>query len=160
MINENELKLLISLLNQVDKFGLDTFHSLCKKVRIGDIDFEFVLNIAEKTNLNKKSNNIDNLLNQQDDDRKTLILAVLNALQKRRFTLARTTSFFNEKNIKIPNATKKNELYTNLVNELVKLDSASLSKLVISIDDSIGNSFKNDPQRSLEAWSKVIMKEK
>lgn len=160
MINENELKLLISILNQVDKFGLDTFQSLCNKVNIGDIDLEFILKLAEQRSLQTNRNDINKLLEQQDDDRKQLISNVLNTLQSRKLTLAKSISLLSEKNINIPKITKKSELYVSLVNELTKLDSRSLFNLTSSINDTVEKSLPDDPKRSLEAWSNVIMKKR
>ncbi|TQP77018.1 hypothetical protein, partial [Vibrio cholerae] len=60
MINDRELKLLISLLKEIDKYGLDTFDSLREKIKISNsIDLDFISSLYRKLQVRVPRKSID-----------------------------------------------------------------------------------------------------
>lgn len=165
MINENEIKLLLAILSQVDKYGIDTFKSLSKKVSIDGVDIELLHEIAKQRRRppSTTKQNYYDLINQQNNEKRPLILDIIEQLNnKKGLSLAKVASLLHEENIFLPKVSKKNDLYIHLISELAKLDYKILLEVKSNIINSISakTSNKDSVDRSLEGWSNIIMKKK
>lgn len=165
MINENEIKLLLAILTQVDKYGIDTFKSLSKKVSIDGVDIELFHEVAKQKRSKTPPPTLHyyDFINLQSDEKRPLILDIIEQLNnKKNLSLSKMSSILHEENIFLPKVTKKNDLYINLIVELAKLDQNTLLETKANIINSISSkiSYKDSVDRSLEGWSDIIMKKK
>ncbi|MEZ8541921.1 hypothetical protein AB6C74_03700 [Vibrio splendidus] len=161
MMTDNELKLLIALLKNVDKYGLQTFLSLKEKVtKQADLDFNFLEKVArEKSNNFKHKVNykveVEKYLNGIDINKKLAVNDLINSFQSksRIKNLSEVSSYFN----RLGFSDKKISSWQEGMFILVK--GLSKHKFDLNYIAEIQNEFESqlDDDRSLERWSEIIL---
>lgn len=161
MMNDKELKLLIALLRNIDKHGMDTFLSLSKKIKSSDIPcFDFVKeehmdlihrNAKLKVDYNDKSMRV---LSGFESEYKNAVVSLIKLIKSKDKikNLSAFTSFLNLNGIRIKKVASWDAGIYSLMLILKVKDTNFIRNLVFE-----DISEKND-DRSLESWSEVIMK--
>ncbi|HDU8697168.1 TPA: hypothetical protein RG731_002396 [Morganella morganii subsp. morganii] len=161
-MTDHEIKLLISLCRQIDKYGIDTFISLVKKLKDTDTlqDLELLIPIAKKRiaiTTNSKLNNkkaIELIENAKKEGKKysDKLINIYETLKSNNSTstISEINHFLSIHGKKKPTLNGKERLITYLINELLNNEDLLIEA---------SHFFKND-DRSLSAWSDIIMKNK
>lgn len=161
MITDNELKLLIALLKNVDKYGLQTFLSLKEKLAVSEeLDFNFLEKLSKEKfkNLKQKSNykvEMEKYLDGIEINKKLAVNNLVNSFQSRAKlkNLLEVSSYLNSLGF----SDKKISTWQEGIYILVK----GLHKYNFDLNyiDKIQNDFEPplDDDRSLERWSEIIL---
>lgn len=157
-MNDKELKLLITLLKDIDKFGIDTFLSLSEKIKnsglpnLGILKEENIASLHGKTkvNYNNKMMKVVSSLPPDYQDRITDLIKIIKSKEKIK-NLAAFSRFFNLNGIEINKISSWDAGIYSLVLILKDKDINFINNLVFE-DES-----KKIDDRSLDGWSNIIM---
>lgn len=166
MINDGELKLLISLLKDIDKHGNNTFITLCQKIANSDIkDLENIARLLpfrfakpNKTTKHNKIINYSSLLSDEletvDHKRKEIFQEIIFSfkLKKSIRNLKDLSGYLNSLGVSIKRIRSWDEGFFLFVKEMKGKSIEFLDK----IRQEIGLSNYDD--RSLDGWSDIILK--
>lgn len=161
MMTDNELKLLIALLRNVDKYGLHTFLSLKEKLAASEeLDFNFLEKLSKEKskNLKQKSNykiEVEKYLDGIELNKKLAVNELIKSFQSRTKlkNLLEASSYLNNLGF----SDKKISTWQEGIYILVK----GLHKYNFDLNyiAEIQNDFESplDDDRSLERWSEIIL---
>lgn len=164
MINATETKLLVALLQQIDKYGIDVFSSLIQKLGHDDpiIDLSTLRKVA--TNTTKRTYVTNDweektiaLIKAQRHDKSEKIktfLEIMNSTGPFK-KLSDLQSFINKFEVIKKKFKSRAEANYSIAEYLTKVDDKTIDSIFFSLEEEI----KND-DRSLKAWSNVIFKGK
>jgi len=166
MINDKELKLLMGLLREVDKHGLDTFHSLKGKLQDSkSLDFNFITDAIALRRKSKASPRvdynvkIDKVLENITEEKNYVFNQLTVALKSKSVikNMVEFTSFLNLHGIQTKKLSSWNEGIFKLVKECESRDINYIDNVYDSYNH-FETSYIDD--RSLDGWSDIILKKK
>lgn len=166
MINDSELKLLISLLKEIDKHGTNTFITLCQKIAdsgINDLEniarlLPFRSSTPKKTTKPNKTIDFSSLLNDEletvDYKKKEIFQEIISSFKSKKSirNLKDLSKYLNSLGVSIKTIRSWDEGCFLFVKEIKGDSIESLDK----IRQEVGISNYDD--RSLEGWSDIILK--
>lgn len=164
MINATEIKLLMALLQQIDKYGIDVFNSLIQKMEHDDpiIDLSSLRKTAANSTKLSHAHNIWEekthlLMKAQSDEKLDKIkncLDIINNKQPFKKLSGLQDFLINLEMIKKKFKSRAEAIYF-LTEYLTKVDNKTIESIYTSLEEVAQND-----DRSLKAWSSVIFKEK
>ncbi|KPH57995.1 hypothetical protein [Pseudoalteromonas porphyrae] len=163
MINQDELKLLLALLNTIDKHGLEKFHSLSKKLTGSDsLDFSFLNEAISKRKKLKSQSKPDyvvkteEIIKKMDNDKKVVVIDLITLIKRKSVlkNLSDFSTYLNANGIQTKQIRSWHEGIYRIAYECFHKDMSFINKLSEVLTDS-----KKD-DRSLARWSEIILKPK
>ncbi len=164
MMNDKELKLLISLLKEIDKYGIDIFQNLIKTLR-GEEDIEkleilfdiAILNKKNKKNQLNYNKEINELITKFNEDKRNIVKKIITILNEKKYikNLNEFTDFLHSYDINNKKTISWAFGTYSLIHKYKEENLDFFEKILIAIKNYESNNAKD---RSLEGWSDIIMK--